>query len=857
MLFSTFRLWITGLFFIFVSPIFGQNVSVTLQVNMNGLTIPPTGVHVAGSFQSEAGLGSDWNPATALMTDPNSDGIYTIQVSIPAGTYAYKFINGNDWSATENAPAECTEGNTFNRVLTVGNSALVLQPVRFNQCPPAMVLSVDMNGWPVSPQGVHVMGNFQEAAGLGNNWDPTTIPMVDNNNDGFYEARIEVPEGDYHYLFVNGTSSLGNEVVPATCSVSDGTGITKRSVLINSGGDTKIWNCYNNCGTCVAQDTASGYAGPWNDDVFYEIFVRSFYDSDNNGIGDFKGITQKLDYLNDGNPNTTTDLGIKGIWLMPMMKSPSYHGYDITDYYATEPDYGTMADFQELLDSCHKRGIRVILDLVINHTSSEHPWFIQSAANINGFRDWFVWKDTNPGYTGPWGQQVWHVRNGKYYYGVFYSGMPDLNFNHPPVRQEILNISNFWLNKGVDGFRLDAIQYLVEDGQTMASAPGTFSFLTEFNQSYKATNPDAFTVGEVWNPTSVVLPYVQPQKLDACFEFDLAGRIISGVQNGNPQDIADHLSLIKSSYPGQKYGTFLTNHDIDRVYTVLNENQAQMKQAASIYLTIPGVPFIYYGEEIGLTGSGADENKRRPMHWTGAVKAGFTTGNPWIATGSNYSTNNVATMSASSSSILSHYKNLIRLRNENSALRRGVYKQLNHFNTSLLAYARVHGQSAILVIHNLSGQPRALDMSLESTTLLPGAYYVTDVLTQTSLGTIVIDANGGFQNWSASSNLIPARTSWVVSVTVENPVSVKSMEQGLQSVSIYPNPATEQVYVQGFGNMEELDVQITDGQGKILWQGHPDSGQGISIRELPSGLYFMRIKKGTEFRVEKLVVSDE
>jgi hypothetical protein len=242
------------------------------------------------------------------------------------------------------------------------------------------------------------------------------------------------------------------------------------------------------------------------------------------------------------------------------------------------------------------------------------------------------------------------------------------------------------------------------------------------------------------------------------------------------------------------------------------------------------------------------------MHWTGAAKAGFTTGNPWLAPGSNYTTNNVATMSASSTSLLSHYKNLIRVRNENSAMRRGVYKPLIHFNSSLLAYARVHDQSAVIMIHNLSGQPRSLDMSLESTTLLHGTYYMTDVLTQTSLGTVEIDANGGFQNWAASANLIPSRSSWIVSVTVENPVSVKPSERGLESVSIYPNPATEQVYVQGFGNMQELEIQISDNQGKTIWQGHPDAGQGISIREFPAGLYFMRIRKGAEFRVEKLVV---
>ncbi|MBN1965655.1 MAG: alpha-amylase, partial [Anaerolineae bacterium] len=170
----------------------------------------------------------------------------------------------------------------------------------------------------------------------------------------------------------------------------------------------------------------------WNDRVFYEVFVRSFYDSDGDGIGDLRGLIERLDYLNDGDPATTDDLGITGIWLMPIAQSPSYHGYDVTDYYTIEEDYGTNADFLELMGAAHARGIVVIVDLVMNHTSSEHPWFVASAAGDPAYTDWYLWRDDNPGYVSPWGSPTWHLAdNGRYYFGLFWSGMPDLNYMNP------------------------------------------------------------------------------------------------------------------------------------------------------------------------------------------------------------------------------------------------------------------------------------------------------------------------------------------------------------------------------------------------------------------------------------------
>ena len=177
----------------------------------------------------------------------------------------------------------------------------------------------------------------------------------------------------------------------------------------------------------------------WNDRVFYEVFVRSFKDSDEDGIGDFRGLTASLDYLNDGDPSSTDDLGITGIWLMPIFPSPSYHGYDVVDYRSINPDYGTMEDFDAFLDAAHQRGIAVIIDLVINHTGVDHPWFQASRAGDPEYADWYLWSDTDPATTGPWGQQVWHQADGRHYFGLFWRGMPDLNLDLPAVTAKCSN----------------------------------------------------------------------------------------------------------------------------------------------------------------------------------------------------------------------------------------------------------------------------------------------------------------------------------------------------------------------------------------------------------------------------------
>src|SRR3954454_6585589 len=215
---------------------------------------------------------------------------------------------------------------------------------------------------------------------------------------------------------------------------------------------------------CVTPDAPASH--DWNGRTWYELFVRSFADGDSDGIGDFKGLTAKLDYLNDGDPGTTSDRGVTGLWLMPVDQSPSYHGYDVTDYRTVERDYGSNADFKAFLAAAHARGMEVIVDLVLNHTSAEHPWFTASAAGTDDKADWYVWSDENPGWLGPGGSVAWHERDGRWYYGVFSDGMPDLNLRSDAVTAELEDVARFWLrDMGVDGFRLDAAKHLIEDGK--------------------------------------------------------------------------------------------------------------------------------------------------------------------------------------------------------------------------------------------------------------------------------------------------------------------------------------------------------------------------------------------------------
>lgn len=504
----------------------------------------------------------------------------------------------------------------------------------------------------------------------------------------------------------------------------------------------------------------------WNDKVFYEVFVRSFKDSDGDGVGDINGLIEKLDYLNDGDPDTAADLGVTGIWLMPVTESPSYHGYDVVDYYAVDQEYGAKEDFLRLIDEAHKRGLQVIIDLVLNHTGRDHPWFKASDAGGADYRDWYIWADEAPNYRGPWGQQVWYAGKDGYYYAVFWSGMPDLNLENPKVTAEIENIARFWLeDMGVDGFRLDAIRHFVENGSVQENTPGTHAWLQAFHQSYKNIDPQAFTVGEAWTETSQVVEYIGDE-VDIAFEFDLAGAFVRSANGPIAASAIEHMDTVVNSYPPGQYGVFLTNHDQDRVMSVLKDVQ-KAKLAAVMMLTSPGVPFIYYGEEIGMTGVKPDENIRRPMQWSGEnSKVGFSTHTPWNAASGDYKETNVALQTDDPASLLSLYRDLIRLRNEHPALRTGETRVVDAGTQRLYAVLRYNEQEAFLILVNV--HPKPLTAGLYTLTLesgpLEGPLQAVSVLGLENPAAPEINAGGGFSGYLPFQE-IPAESAVIIQLT--------------------------------------------------------------------------------------------
>lgn len=501
-------------------------------------------------------------------------------------------------------------------------------------------------------------------------------------------------------------------------------------------------------------------AGPlrtswWNETTFYEVFVRSFADSTsgplaNDGIGDLQGLIEHLDYLNDGDPSTTTDLGVTGLWLMPVMQSPSYHGYDVTDYYTVNQDYGTNADFKRLLSEAHRRGIKIIIDLPLNHTSSEHPWFVEARDNPqSALRDWYIWSHDDPGYLGPWGEEVWHPSESGYYYGIFTAEMPDLNYRNPTVTAEMEKVTRYWLeDMGVDGFRLDAARHLIEDGPIQENTQATHDWWKNFRPVYKAANPEALTVGEIWTSDSEVVKYVQGDQLDLAFDFDLAGAIISGVKISTAGKLQEALKSSYSLFGSSRSATFLTNHDMNRVMNQLHRDPIKAKLAAAVLLTIPGIPFIYYGEEIGMTGVKPDEMIRTPMQWSEGENAGFTGGTPWEAVNSDYIDKNVAVQTEDPESLLSRYRDLIRIRATHPALQAGDYHPVDAANRRLLAYLRVSQGDTLLVIHNLGEETvSGYDLALKEGPL-SGSYQAIPVYgTQAELPDLNANDQGGFDSY--------------------------------------------------------------------------------------------------------------
>jgi len=488
--------------------------------------------------------------------------------------------------------------------------------------------------------------------------------------------------------------------------------------------------------------------GWWNEVVFYEIFVRSFKDSDGDGIGDFQGIISQLDYLNDGDPTTNDDLGIGGIWLMPIMPSPSYHGYDVSNYQTVNPEYGTLSDFKQLLEECHQRGIHVVIDFVINHTSSEHPWFISSQDPASGFRNWYVWEDSNPGRSGPWGQNAWYEANGSYYYAPFWSEMPDLNYHEPMVTKAIYNASQFWLDLGVDGFRVDAARYLFEEGVSLQDTKSSIAWFQDWRDFYTEISTDAYTVGEVWTDTQIIAKYNEPERgMQQYFMFDLAADILGGIYSPDPSRIMKSYLDTLEYFPDQQFATFLTNHDQQRVGSYYSERLQPQKLAAFVYLTGPGTPYIYYGEEIGMIGGKPDELIRKPMQWSAEANAGFSDFEPWQELAKGWEETNVENASQDPESLLNWYKDLVNTRNQLPALQKGSYLPFSSSCRRLYTVARVYEDQVVLVMANLGVQTMEnCTISIEESPLA-GTWKVSSIWGALPFEEITFDENGALSEF--------------------------------------------------------------------------------------------------------------
>lgn len=478
--------------------------------------------------------------------------------------------------------------------------------------------------------------------------------------------------------------------------------------------------------------------------VYYSLFVRSFADGNKDGIGDFKGLTARLDYLNDGDDSTTTDLGITGLWLLPIFDSPSYHGYDVNDYYKINPDYGTMEDFEKFIAEAKKRGIDVILDMTCNHSSAYNDWFIQSKKPESPYRTWYRWiTDNDSTERGGkynlnqkiWGHNVWNIDltnksdpdNYSYYAGVFGSHMPDYNMDTQAVRDEFKKVFKFWLDKGVAGFRFDAAGHIYNSVEVEPGSPTlekAVAFWQEMNEYILSVKPDAYSVAEVWEPTATRARYMAGMQSN--FHFDLGGLITNIINNqemndnnnvpddpdtstynGFARSLASEYAMYAANNPNYIDAPFLSNHDQARSAAGLRNKPEKMKLAADMYILAEGIPFIYYGEEIGMKSGSDDPTKRTPLVWKPEGKDKLTP--TWCNSGAygNVSVYNKKTVPISvqekdENSLLTHYKRVIRVKTAHSALYEGRLKPVSTGSAVLESYVMESDSEKAFVVHNIS-----------------------------------------------------------------------------------------------------------------------------------------------------------
>jgi glycosidase len=437
----------------------------------------------------------------------------------------------------------------------------------------------------------------------------------------------------------------------------------------------------------------------WHHGAFAEIYVRAYRDSDGDGIGDLRGLTASLDHLQA--------LGVRGLWLMPVTRSQDRdHGYAVADYRAIEPDYGTLADFDELLRQAHARGIGVIVDYVLNHSAAEHPAFVASRDPASPQRGWYVWRERDPGGWSIFGKSPWNATPTGAYLSQFSPTMPDFDFRHPDVERFHADNLRFWLDRGVDGFRFDAVAHLVENGGDAWNDQPENLAIVERMHAVVAAYPGRYVVCEA---TSSAERYAQA--CGGAFAIEQAGQVIAAAR-GDRAAIRKVAAFPRHAPAG--FASLLSNHDAfagQRLWDQLEGDEAAYRLAAATYLLQPATPFIYYGEEVGLagaTGLDGDRKLRIPMAWTGdAATAGFTSGTPFRALGGNVATHNVAAQAADPGSLLAHYRALLALRNSRPSLARGSYEHA-FVDGSVYGFQRVLGDERTLVLINYGDTPAEL-----------------------------------------------------------------------------------------------------------------------------------------------------
>ena len=449
---------------------------------------------------------------------------------------------------------------------------------------------------------------------------------------------------------------------------------------------------------------------------YYEIFVYSFCDSDGDGIGDLNGIISKLDYIN-------TEMGFNGIWLMPIMPSITYHKYDVLDYYDVDPQYGTLEDFKTLIDECKKRDIKLIIDFVFNHTSAKHPWFIQAVDYLETIKDGDQPVPSVCPYVGYYhftkesnGSDDYHRAGTSdwYYEGVFWDQMPDLALESQAVRGEIEQAVKFWLDLGVDGFRLDAAkEYFTGDSGKNVEV------LAWFQDYVTSINPEAYIVGEVWDEFSAITTYYT-SGITSFFNFPLSqhnGHIIEAVRKsgvGSASSLTKNLIKMQESYgegnPEYIDAPFISNHDTTRISALCVNNEQQMKLSAGLLLTMSGNPFVYYGEEIGMNSSGnKDENKRLPMQWSKDGQG--MTNKPTYADKVEQTFATVEEQLKDPLSILNYYKRAVRIRNENPEIARGRLTLMDALtDKNICALEKEYEGSKLIVISNINKEATKVDL---------------------------------------------------------------------------------------------------------------------------------------------------